>query len=99
MNPNNYRYDARFFIGLVTLIACAGILFYSLVLTVATKLGTLAGAVELFCSLVGLWSISNIVGNYFFKFPTRSRLAKNDIQIAVAISATVVVLFIARFWT
>ena len=99
MNPNNYTYNVRFFIGLIIVIAGAGFLFYSLILTVATKLGTIAGAVELFCSLVGLWSISNIVGNYLIKFPIRSRLAKNDVQFAFVVSASVVILLISHFWT
>src|SRR5215469_10904427 len=97
MNPNNHTYDVRFFLGLITVIACAGFLFYNLILTVTTKLGTVAGAVELFCSFVGLWSLSNIVANYRFKFPIRSRLATNDIQFAVAVSACVVILLISLF--
>jgi hypothetical protein len=97
MNPNNHTYDGRFFLGLITVIAGAGFLFYNLILTVTTKLGTIAGAVDLFCSFVGLWSLSNIVANYRFKFPIRSRLAKNDIQFAVAVSACVVILLISLF--
>src|SRR5215469_162869 len=95
MNPNNHTYDVRFFVGLITVIAGAGFLFYNLILTVTTKLGTVAGAVELFCSLVGLWSLSNIVANYRFKSPVSSRLAKNDVQFAVALSACVVTLLIS----
>jgi|SRR5215469_10128964 hypothetical protein len=97
MNPNNHTYDARFFLGLTTVIACAGFLFYTLILTVTTRLGTIAGAVDLFCSFLGLWSLSNILANYRFKFPTRSRLAKNDIQFAVAVSACAVILLISLF--
>jgi hypothetical protein len=97
MNPNNQKYDVRFFIGLIIVIAASGFLFYNLVLTVGTKLGTIAGAVALFCSLVGLWSIGNIVSNYFFKFPIRTRLARNDIQFAIAISASVVLFLIGNF--
>jgi hypothetical protein len=98
MNPNNHKYDVRFFIGLITVIAASGFLFYNLILTVTTKLGTIEGAVDLFCSLVGLWSISNIFGNYFFKVAMRTRLAKNDIQFAITISASVVIFLISHFW-
>ena len=98
MNPNNHEYDARFFIGLITVIAAAGFLFYNLILTITTKLGTIEGAVELFCSLVGLWSIGNLVGNYFLKSPIRTRIAKNDIQFAITISASVAVFLISHFW-
>ena len=95
LNPSNRRYDIRFFLGLITVIACALFLFYTLVLTVTTKLGTVAGAVDLFCSFLGLWSVSNIVANYRFNFPQRSRLAQNDIQFAVAVSTCVVILLIS----
>ena len=97
MNPNNHEYDVRFFIGLITVIAAAGFLFYNLTLTVTTKLGTVEGATQLFCSLVGLWSIGNIIGNYFLKFPIRSRLAKNEIQFAITISASVVLFLLSHF--
>jgi hypothetical protein len=99
MNPNNHTYDVRFFVGLITVIACAGFLFYNLILTVTTKLGTVIGAVDLFCSFIGLWSLSNIVANYRFKSPARSRLARNDIQFATAISACVVILLLSFFRT
>jgi hypothetical protein len=95
MNPNNHTYDGRFFLGLITVIACAGFLFYNLILTVTTKLGTVAGAVDLFCSFIGLWSVSNIVANYRFRFPVRSRLATNNVQFAVAVSACVVILLLS----
>lgn len=98
MNPNNHTYDVRFYIGLITAIAATGLLFYNLALTITSKLGTIEGAILLFCSLVGLWSIGNIVGNYVLKFPTRSRLAKNEIQFAISISASVVILLISNFW-
>jgi hypothetical protein len=97
MNPNNHPYDGRFYLGLITATACAGFLFYNLILTVTTKLGTVAGAVDLFCSFIGLWSLSNIVANYRFKFPLRSRLAKNEIQFTVAVSACVVILLLSLF--
>jgi hypothetical protein len=98
MNPNNHKYDVRFFLGLITIIAAAGFLFYNLIVTVTTKLGTVEGAVELFCCLVGLWSIGNIVGNFLLKFPIRTRLAKNDIQFAITISASAVIFLISHFW-
>jgi hypothetical protein len=97
MNPNSHTYDARFFLGLITVIAGAGFLLYNLILTVTTKLGTVVGAVDLFCSLVGLWSLSNIVANYRFNFPARSRLAKNEIQFAVAVSACAVIVLLSLF--
>ena len=98
MNPNNIKYDLRFFIGLIAVIAGTGFLFSNLILTVTTKLGTIEGAVELFCCLMGLWSITNIIGNYLLKYQFRTRLAKNDIQFAVAISASVVIFLISHFW-
>jgi hypothetical protein len=98
MNPNNQKYDGRFFLGLTIVIAATGYLFYNLVLTVGTKLGTVEGAVALFCSLVGLWSVGNIISNYFLKSPIRTRLAKNDIQFATTISASVVIFLISNFW-
>jgi hypothetical protein len=97
MNPNNHPYDVRFFLGLITVIACAGFLFYSLIITVTTKLGTVAGAIDLFCSFLGLWALSNIAANYRFKYPARARLAKNEIQFAIAVSACVVILLLSIF--
>jgi hypothetical protein len=97
MNPNNHVYDTRFFIGLITVIAGTGYLSLNLIVTISTKLGTIAGAVDLFCGLVGLWSIGNIAGNYFFKFPIRTRLATNEVQFAIVVAASVVIYVISLF--
>ncbi|MGO8948611.1 MAG: hypothetical protein ACLQUY_13310 [Ktedonobacterales bacterium] len=98
MNPNNYKYDVRFFIGFIAIVAGIGLFIYNLVWTVTTKLGSIEGAIELFCSLVGIWSIANIIGNYLLKHPNKTRLAESDVQFAIALSMAIVTVLISHFW-